>query len=330
MTHTTDHLATMGDEDEAGAPASAEHVRGGQCPDHPAAPRQASAESAIAAPLVAYGTDPGYSIPDPVAMQGMPRGAVWTTASTGSVPQCSARWAEVQRLCSTCFGPLDSYHSIDYADTDDTCKQILGVVPGIIRAYPQQCAFGGCRVASYPWQLSTDTSQGPTTIEYTISHSIEKSESVTEGWAVGGTAGFTLGPFGGSVSKEYSESRTNTTSWSKAGSTSSTANVPAGDWGRIDVFATAGLYDGYLYFSIKEFLGHPGGPSGNHCFQIDNHHYWTTHNYLCFPLRAIMVKSPDSPSPLIRVPRTWANGTPAPPTTMSGGTRSDAVHDHGA
>jgi hypothetical protein len=88
MTRTTDHLATMGDEDEAGAPASAEHARGGQCPGHPAAPRQASAESAIAAPLVTYGTDPGYSIPDPVAMQGMPRGAVWTTASTDSVPQC--------------------------------------------------------------------------------------------------------------------------------------------------------------------------------------------------------------------------------------------------
>jgi hypothetical protein len=151
-------------------------------------------------------------------------------------------------------------------DSHDTCKKVLAAIPNIIRTYPQQCAFGGCREATYPWQLSTDTSQGPTTIEYTISHSIEKSESVTEGWAVGGTAGFTLGPF-----------------------------------------ATAGV-----------------------CFQLGSHHYWFTTNYLCFPLRAIMVKSPDSPSPLIRVPRTWANGTPAPPTTMSGGTRSDAAHDHHA
>jgi hypothetical protein len=330
MTFTASHPAITGYEDERHAPASSRHAGPVPCQDHPAGPRQASAESDVAAPLVAFGNDPGYTIADPVAAQGMPRGAVWTSASSDSVPQCTTRWAEVQRLCGTCFGPLEKYTTIDYRGGSEWNELVLARVPNIIRTFPQQCAFGGCRVLSYPWQLSTDTSQGPTTIEYTVSHSIEKSESVTEGYSVGGTAGFTLGPFGGSVTKEYSESRTNSTAWSKSGSTASTGEVAAGDWGRIDVFATAGLYDGYLYFSIRNFLGHPGGASGNHCFELSGHHFWTTSDYLCFPLRAIMVKSADSPSPLIRVPRTWANGTPAPPTTMSGGTRSDAVHDHHA
>ena len=292
MTFTTDHPVTMGDEDESQVPASSRHDGPTACQDHPA-PRQApAAESDIPAPLIRAGTDPGYIIANDVATQGMPRGANWMSASSDGVLLCVNHWGEVQRLCGTCFGAFGGAHVIDHRDTDEWCRMVLARVGDIIRTYPQQCAFGGCRKTSYPWQLSTDTSQGPTTIEYTVSHSIEKSESVTEGWSVGGSAGFTLGPFGGSVSREYSESRTNTTAWSKSGSTASTGTVESSDWGRIDVFATAGLYDGYLYFSIKNFEGHAGGASGNHCFILNGHHFWTTSDYLCFPLRGVMIKSP--------------------------------------
>jgi hypothetical protein len=47
----------------------------------------------------------------------------------------------VQRLCGTCFGPLDAYTAIDYRDSHDTCKKVLAAIPNIIRTYPQQCAW---------------------------------------------------------------------------------------------------------------------------------------------------------------------------------------------
>jgi len=273
-------------------------------------------ESAI--PLVRQGGEPGYEIPESVSTWGLARGANWLTTSISDIRWCGPRWEEMRRLCDICFTATN--HSnivyIDRHDTHDVCSYMFSRIPELINRYPRASSFGGCLDRRYPWQLSTDTVGGPSTIEYTVAFTLEHSQSVTQGWAVGGSAGFNLGPLGASVTTEYSHSRTNSTSWARTGTASSNAPVAAGEWGRIDVFGTGGLYGGYLFFSTATLPIHPNS-GGKRCFDIGNRHILTTYPHYAFPVRGAFVKSPNSPSPLVRTGRLWAQGASPPSTELS-------------
>lgn len=310
-------MEVMSDEDAVLAHESPEYRTAPPEHTHRTLPPQSPpphGESALPAP--GMGRDPGYDIPGTASSSGLARGADWKTTSLADISWCSARWQDLRQLCNICFTATnhDNIAYIDRYDTHELCKYIYDRIPELIRRYPAATSFGGCLDKPYPWQLSTDSALGPTTITYTVSHTLEHSESVTEGWAIGGSAGFNLGPLGGSVSTEYSHSRTNTTTWSRTGSTSSDFGVEAGHYGRIDVFATAGLYNGYLFFSTATLPTHPG--DGRRCFDIGSRHILTSYAHYCFPVKKALMKSPNSPSPLVRIGQPWRSGTTPPATEL--------------
>lgn len=72
---------------------------------------------------------------------------------------------------------------------------------------------GGLRVR-YPWRASTGTAQGPTTVSYSVSHALTKTETETKGWSAGGLLKLSIGKLGDATfSGSYTYSRTNSTAW---------------------------------------------------------------------------------------------------------------------
>ncbi|KZV78170.1 hypothetical protein EXIGLDRAFT_789132 [Exidia glandulosa HHB12029] len=272
-------------------------------------------------PLVRSGADPGYDIPLEVGTRGMPRGT-WRNVSRNDASlkyRCPQHWQELTRVCTICFGAAEVARGgtiVDFQSTNETLRILYNNFETLIRTYPEHIMGGLCRSVRYPHRVSTDTAQGSTTVTYSVSHEVSHSNSITSGYSVGGGLSLRLGGLGeASFSGSYSHSTTNGTTWGSTSSVSSDLQIPDRQWGRIDVYATGGTYNGFLYFPMARFPRHDN--NGNRCFNIGNRHIITNVGFFAFPVKDAFVKSPNSPSPAIRMQRVWTNGTPAPGTQFS-------------
>lgn len=268
-------------------------------------------------PWAEAGADPGYSIPQDVAAPGMPNGArrvdKWTSKLT------DGQLSELRQLDADAFSDEEFNRGVRFIDSTSTnesekyiydhfdhFREVAGNAHRLIHA-------GGLRVR-YPWRASTDTAQGPTKVGYSVSHTLTKTETETNGWSAGGSLKLSIGKLGDATfSGSYNYSRTNSTAWATADTVSSDLTVSDKQWGRIDVYNVGGTYDGYLFFCLRG-LPVAAEDHSRRVFYFNGARFRCPYGFLVFPLKDFFVKSPDSPSPAVRMQRLWADGTKAPGT----------------
>ncbi|MGA4950977.1 hypothetical protein NCG97_00600 [Streptomyces lydicamycinicus] len=278
-------------------------------------PEARAAESGV--PLVEAGDDPGYLIPQDVAAPGMPNGArcvdEWTSKLT------DGQLSELRHVHADAFSDDEFHRGVQFIDSTTTSepekylydhfddfREYAGDANRLVHA-------GGLRVR-YPWRASTDTAQGPTTVSYSVSHALTKTETETKGWSAGGSLKLSIGKLGDATfSGSYTYSRTNSTAWTGTNTVNSTLKLDDKQWGRIDLFNAGGTYDGYLFFCTWN-LPVAAEDHRYRVFHFDGLRFRCPYGLLVFPLKDFFVKSPDSPSPAVRKPRRWANGEKAPNT----------------
>ncbi|MGY5128253.1 hypothetical protein [Streptomyces nigrescens] len=278
-------------------------------------PEACAAEAGV--PLAEAGDDPGYLIPQDVAAPGMPNGArrvdEWTSKLT------DGQLSELRHLHADAFSDDEFHRGVQFIDSTttgeaekylyhhfDDFREVAGGANRLVHA-------GGLRVR-YPWRASTDTAQGPTKVGYSVSHTLTKTETETKGWSAGGSLKLSIGKLGDATfSGSYNYSRTNSTAWATADTVSSDLTVSDKQWGRIDVYNIGGTYDGYLFFCTWN-LPVAAEDHRYRVFHFDGRRFRCPYGLLVFPLKDFFVKSPDSPSPAVRMQRLWANGTKAPGT----------------
>ncbi|UBU16944.1 hypothetical protein [Nonomuraea gerenzanensis] len=280
---------------------------------HAAASHQAGeAESDAVAgiPLVRPGIEPGYTIPAHVAAAGVPRGAQWKTVAAAG--PCEEQWAEVKKVCPGCFNDRERERGttvIDHRTPHPTARLVLDHFEELIARYAGHLAFGGCLGTRYPWRAATAVAEGGTLMRYSVGSEIRKVVTVSGGWAAGGTIDITV-PGHAQFTGSYTHGVGDSGSWPSSDTVHAHLLVTAGERCRIDVHGIGGVYSGSLYFAMAGFPAHD--ERGARCFDLGGHHIWTTSGYLCFPLRDAFVKSPDAPSAVLRLRRTWPGSAPEP------------------
>ncbi|TYB67897.1 hypothetical protein FXF51_14155 [Nonomuraea sp. PA05] len=271
---------------------------------------EAEPDAVAGIPLVPPGTDPGYTVPRHVAAAGVPRGAQWKTVS--GVEPCEERWAEVKKVCPSCFNDGERARGttiVDHRTGHPTARLVLDHFEELISRYAGHLAFGGCLDVRYPWRAATATAEGGTRLPYSVGSEILKAGTAAGGWAAGGTLDVVI-PGHAQFTGSYTQGVGDACSWPTSDIVHSHLLVEAGERGRIDVYGVGGVYSGHLYFAMTGFPQHDS--RGARCFDLGGHHIWTTRGYLCFPLKDAFVKSPDAPAAVLRLRRTWPAGAPEP------------------
>ncbi|NRQ36222.1 hypothetical protein HII36_30950 [Nonomuraea sp. NN258] len=276
-------------------------------------------------PLVPAGAGPGHQVPGHVAAAGMPRGACRRTRtapepSPRSDEWCERQWAAVKAVCPRCFNDDElarGVRTIEAGSGHPTDRLVLAHFDELITRYADHLAFGGRLSERHPRWASTEPLPGPAGLAYQVSYEVAKTVTASDGWAVGGTVavevaaevagrhGFTGG---------YTHCVANTSAWPESDTVHAHLRAGPGECGRVDVHGAGGRYAGLLYVTMTGFPRHDA--TGARCFDLGRHHVWTTCGYLCVPIADAFVKSPDSPSAVLRVHRTWPEHHPPPDLTF--------------
>jgi hypothetical protein len=267
-------------------------------------------------PMLLPGVDPGYDVPEHTVAPGSPRdGERYDSTARDSLPD--EEWSMLKKLGPHQFTDNEWYKGVyvlGATGRNDAEQALLDWFDDFRALFgdANRLAFAGHRQVRYPWRVSTDTAQGPTKLAYTVSHTVTRTETETKGLTAGGSLTLSVGQLGNaSFTGSYSHSWTNSTSWSSADTVASDMTIDAGTWGRIDVFATGGVYDGYPFAVLG---GLPEDDDGYRYFDLNGSVFRVDAGYIAFRMRNFFVKSPNSPSPGLRVQRDWPDGTPAPNT----------------
>ncbi|MEU2360121.1 hypothetical protein ABZ616_05255 [Streptomyces noursei] len=233
--------------------------------------------------------------------------------------QTSGQLSELRHLHADAFSDDEFGRGVRFIDSTDTGQAQKYLYDHFddfreVAGNANRLVYAGSLRVRYPWRVSTDTAQGPTKVGYTVSHALTRTESETKGWSAGGSLKLSIGKIGDATfSGSYSHSRTNSTVWSTTDTVSSDLTVGDKQWGRIDVYNTGGTYDDYLFFCLWN-LPVAAEDHRYRVFHFDGYRFTCPDGFLVFPLKDFFVKSPDSPSPAVRMQRLWADGTKAPDT----------------
>lgn len=262
------------------------------------------------------GEDPGYYIPESGIANGLPRGGKWKNERMMSESDITSHFRLVQSSCRVCFPDSiwSKRHYIDSQDTNTACKLWRDNLLDVVKYHTSStghsyAAFGGNLIERYPKRASTDTISGPASLTYEFSWTATKSTTITNGHSLGGSIGFSFGPLEIGFNGEYNYSISNTHEFSQSSTESSTFPIASDHHGRIDSYEISGLYDGHLFLSLEHC---PRDSDGRTYHNINGMRTSTTYYLLVFPMRGVILKSPNSPSPFFRVRREWLKGTPAP------------------
>ncbi|WP_052850018.1 hypothetical protein [Streptomyces avicenniae] len=268
-------------------------------------------------PLVDAGEDPGYRIPQDIAAAGLANDAErvdkWTSSLT------DGQLSELRSLAGDCFSDYEFAKGggvtfIDSTSTNEAEKYIYDHFGDFLEAAggANRLVTSGTLDVRYPWAVSTDTAQGPTKLSFTVTNTISNTHSETDGYSVGGSFKISVGGIGDpSFSGSYTHSSTNSTTWTSTGAVGSDLTVADKQWGRIDLFKVGGTYERYLFFILRG-LPVDGDDPRYSVFYFNRIRFRCASGLIAFPIKNFFVKSPDSPSPSVRLQRLWADGETPP------------------
>ncbi|MEU1731376.1 hypothetical protein [Streptosporangium sp. NPDC020145] len=287
-----------------------------------------------------YFADPGYAVPKLISGEGFPlESNLWTMPiltglqfllTEAGNAKSEFKKAKVEDLEILVPGRGPQVSGSKYPlDRDEAMVHIMKTrtpypaynIFGQMTMIPYQkipVVFAGRREIRYPCVNSTHSSMGPLSNSYTVTESISKTHSETSGWSVGGKVGVKIskpggGDASGEVSYTYSQSSTNSTTWLTGSSETSNMTVEKNQWGRIDVFAAGGYYNGYVFFDVSKYYN---SEHNKYIYPANSIYPCLVFNkpYLGLDRNLFFVKSPNAPHPTIWLPRLWKDGEIAPST----------------
>ncbi|GHG63797.1 hypothetical protein [Streptomyces griseocarneus] len=260
----------------------------------------------------------GYTIPEYIAVQGIPRGSTWRYVRFHDIPDFEC-WKLLGDAAPDRF-PKWSWNKGRMFGVDNCAdiliRDFLDYLPEYVEYFgTANTYFVGKKNAEYPWLVSTDSAPGKTTLTYTVAQTVSDTHTTTDGWSAGGTLSVNLEKGGAKGTAQaqfqYSHATSDQTSWTNSNSVGNTLDIPEGSNGRIDAYAIAGRYDGWLVVSLL----HQDGPKDGHWFNKRMWHTAVSWCHIAVPVQNAFVKTPSAASAVWRQPRIWRSGDPAPSAT---------------